>query len=63
METIHIDDDVSKRIDDKLAVLDDLQEQFELTGDHKIKEMMRSVAVEINDLLLKQSNNGRTKNS
>jgi hypothetical protein len=63
METIHIDDDTSRRIDDRLAVLDDLQEQYELTGDYKIKELMRDVAIEINALLLKQSKNGRTKNS
>lgn len=55
METIHIDDDTSRRIDDRLAVLDDLQEQYELTGDEKIKVLMRDVAVEINNLLYKQS--------
>ena len=55
METIHIDDDTSRKIDDRLAVLDDLQEQYELTGDEKIKVLMRDVAVEINNLLYKQS--------
>lgn len=55
METIHIDDDTSRKIDDRLAVLDDLQEQYELTGDEKLKVLMRDVAVEINNLLYKQS--------
>lgn len=55
METIHIDDDTSRKIDDRLAVLDDLQEQYELTWDEKIKVLMRDVAVEINNLLNKQS--------
>lgn len=62
METIHIDDDTSRIIDDRLAVLDDLQEQYELTGDEKIKVLMRDVAVEINNLLLTQTNDTwRTK--
>ena len=63
METIHIDDDTSRKIDDRLAVLDDLQEQYELTGDEKIKVLMRDVAVEINNLLYKQSKctNSQTK--
>ncbi len=55
METIHIDDDTSRKIDDRLAVLDELQEQYELTGDEKLRVLMRDVAVEINNLLYKQS--------
>ena len=55
METIHIDNDTSRRIDYRLAVFDDLQEQYELTGDEKLKVLMRDVAVEINNLLYKQS--------
>lgn len=61
METIHIDDDVHQKIDDRLAVLDDLTEQYELTGDSRIKSMMVDVASEINALLLKQKYNGQTR--
>lgn len=59
METIHIDDDTSRVIDDRLAVLDDLTEQYELTGDDRIKSLMQDVAAEINALLLKQKYNGQ----
>ena len=61
METIHIDDNVSQVIDQKLALLDTLQEKYNTTGDESLKDQMRKTAVEINDLLLKQANNGRTK--
>ena len=61
METIHINDNVSEVIDKKLALLDTLQEKYNTTGDESLKDQMRKTAVEINDLLLKQANNGRTK--
>lgn len=52
---VHIDENLQRKIDDRLAVLDDLTEQYEKTGDEKLKVLMRDVANEINALLLKQS--------
>ena len=62
METIHIDDDTSRIIDQKLVLLDTLQNKYELTGDKNIKEQMIKTANEINNLLLTQTNDTwRTK--
>lgn len=52
---VHIDEELNRKIDDRLAVLDDLTEQYEKTWDDRIKATMRDVANEINALLLKQS--------
>ena len=42
-------------IENKIAELNDLQEQYELTWDFKIKQQMIDTAKELNDLLIKAS--------